>query len=317
MEDVLQETFARAFRSRGRFDPGRPIEPWLTTIAVRVAADSRARAQPEAMLVAVESEASSPDAADAYVATERGRAVVRALQSLNPRHRTLLQAVAFEGASQADMARLAGLSPDAVRAVVSRARTRFRIAFERALQEHGLAGLGGSIPPIVAKARARLLPFERQGSRPAEALAALLSAMTLFAPPVLAAPDETTMPAMAPSASTSSLVLRAAAAPEATAPGGAPESRVDVSVHAPAGSLNGSLGREGADLDTIWTLRIEPLWTEITIGTDGLRSRIGFRTETEDSTGEGGVETESCRGTTSEAMCDGTQRFEEAVESVQ
>lgn len=41
IDDVLQETFLRAYRSRHRLDTSRPLEPWLTTIAIRVAADRR------------------------------------------------------------------------------------------------------------------------------------------------------------------------------------------------------------------------------------------------------------------------------------
>src|SRR5690349_11783713 len=42
VEDVVQETYLRAFRARDRIDPERPILPWLCTIADRLCRD-RAR----------------------------------------------------------------------------------------------------------------------------------------------------------------------------------------------------------------------------------------------------------------------------------
>lgn len=44
-EDLLQETFLKAYRNLGRYDPGRPFAAWLFTIATRQAA-SFGRARP-------------------------------------------------------------------------------------------------------------------------------------------------------------------------------------------------------------------------------------------------------------------------------
>lgn len=40
-EDVAQETFLRAFQSLDRFDPDRPMRPWLLTIAANLARNRR------------------------------------------------------------------------------------------------------------------------------------------------------------------------------------------------------------------------------------------------------------------------------------
>jgi RNA polymerase sigma-70 factor (ECF subfamily) len=48
--DAMQETFVRAWRAAGRFDPSRELGPWLFTIARRVAIDtwrSRRRISPQ------------------------------------------------------------------------------------------------------------------------------------------------------------------------------------------------------------------------------------------------------------------------------
>lgn len=40
-EDCAQETFERAWRAFGRFDPARPLQPWLLQIAANVARNKR------------------------------------------------------------------------------------------------------------------------------------------------------------------------------------------------------------------------------------------------------------------------------------
>jgi RNA polymerase sigma-70 factor (ECF subfamily) len=40
-EDIAQETFLRAFRSLHRYDPARPLRPWLLTIAANLARNRR------------------------------------------------------------------------------------------------------------------------------------------------------------------------------------------------------------------------------------------------------------------------------------
>ncbi|MEM0983473.1 MAG: sigma-70 family RNA polymerase sigma factor [Planctomycetota bacterium] len=42
-EDIAQEVFLKAWRAIGRFDPDRPLDPWVMTIAVRVARTHGAR----------------------------------------------------------------------------------------------------------------------------------------------------------------------------------------------------------------------------------------------------------------------------------
>ena len=42
-EDVAQEAFLRLYRSLGRVDPERPLEPWLVRLTVNAARDQKAR----------------------------------------------------------------------------------------------------------------------------------------------------------------------------------------------------------------------------------------------------------------------------------
>ncbi len=45
LEDLCHDVFVAFYRGRDRFDPARPIRPWLSGIAFRVASDYRRRAQ--------------------------------------------------------------------------------------------------------------------------------------------------------------------------------------------------------------------------------------------------------------------------------
>ena len=45
-EDTAQETFVRAFLNRARFDPARPLLPWLLTIARRLCIDRNRSRKP-------------------------------------------------------------------------------------------------------------------------------------------------------------------------------------------------------------------------------------------------------------------------------
>jgi RNA polymerase sigma-70 factor (ECF subfamily) len=45
LEDLCHDVFVAFYRARDRFDPSRPIRPWLSGIAFRVASDYRRRAQ--------------------------------------------------------------------------------------------------------------------------------------------------------------------------------------------------------------------------------------------------------------------------------
>src|SRR3970282_229776 len=49
-EDAAQETFLRAFRSRGRFDPARSVRTWLLSIAAHHCIDALLQSETEAEL---------------------------------------------------------------------------------------------------------------------------------------------------------------------------------------------------------------------------------------------------------------------------
>lgn len=128
VEDVLQETFLRAFRGRNRFDAGRPIAPWLTTIAMRAAADAYpGLGQCEALDVFADPGHASAE--DEFTRREERRDIAAALASLSRRQRRLIEQVHVEGRTQSEVARVDGVPPTAVRAATTRARKRFRTTY--------------------------------------------------------------------------------------------------------------------------------------------------------------------------------------------
>jgi RNA polymerase sigma-70 factor (ECF subfamily) len=84
-EDVAQEVFLRAFRSLAQWDPGRPLKPWLLTIAAnrcRTALQLRSRRPVPAEFVDL--------AADESAANDEGdlaEELQRALESVRDEYR--------------------------------------------------------------------------------------------------------------------------------------------------------------------------------------------------------------------------------------
>ena len=142
MDDVVQDTFLRAYRSRHRFDPAKPPGPWLITIARRARAEAL-RVLPPAMSPEVEGLAAIAGDADPHLDFERQlrrQAMAMALRKLSPRHRRLI--IEWELKGELDFATLAGeegITPQALKSVLSRARNAFRTSYATAAERTGAA----------------------------------------------------------------------------------------------------------------------------------------------------------------------------------
>jgi RNA polymerase sigma-70 factor, ECF subfamily len=88
-EDVVVEAFWRAYRSRARFDPTRPLGAWLRRIATNAALDAlRTVRTREQWIGAEDGEARRGDAAEtrrSNVSQELGDAMTRAFRALPPK----------------------------------------------------------------------------------------------------------------------------------------------------------------------------------------------------------------------------------------
>ena len=131
--DLLQETYAAAWINIHRYDPMRPFEAWIRTIALNKCRDwSRRRAvrrlirggvdlsSPEAMAV--------PDVAESaderMEAGERLARLNEAMSRLPPHLKAPLLLTAIEGRSQAETAGMLGISIKAVETRGARARRK-------------------------------------------------------------------------------------------------------------------------------------------------------------------------------------------------
>jgi RNA polymerase sigma-70 factor, ECF subfamily len=120
-EDLAQEAFVRLWNRRTRLDWGRPVLPWLLVTTRRLATD-RFRALRRRLLEAPT--AGSPDAA----VQARWLDVRAAMDRLSPLERTALVMTAIEGATYDEAAQALGTTAGALRAAVSRARTKLETA---------------------------------------------------------------------------------------------------------------------------------------------------------------------------------------------
>lgn len=120
-EDLAQEAYLRLWNQRGRLDWSRPVLPWLLVTTRRLATD-RFRALRRRLLPT-----SQPANLDQAVQA-RWLDVCAAMADLSPLERTALVMTAVEGASYEEAGRVLGTTAGALRAAVSRARTKLEAA---------------------------------------------------------------------------------------------------------------------------------------------------------------------------------------------
>jgi RNA polymerase sigma-70 factor (ECF subfamily) len=148
-EDLAQEVFLRVYRARKRYTPHARFSTWLFTITNNVASNARrslARRR-EVHIEPADSGAMEPLAEMALAASgqmptrqadksEMCDVVRSAVAALNERQRMAVLLSRFEGMSYADIAEVMQVSPQAVKSLLSRARSALRDALTPYL-EHG------------------------------------------------------------------------------------------------------------------------------------------------------------------------------------
>jgi RNA polymerase sigma-70 factor (ECF subfamily) len=113
-EDVVQETFARAWRSRGRFDPALgSLRTWLFSIERRVLLDQAGR-QARTGTVPLR-EQDEPVGVEGLEAAVSGWQVDAALEALSLEHRRILDEIYFQGRTGPQVARRLGIPEGTVR----------------------------------------------------------------------------------------------------------------------------------------------------------------------------------------------------------
>src|SRR3954454_2676712 len=120
-EDLAQEAYLRLWSNRARLDWDRPVLPWLLVTVRRLATDRFRRirrrlvAPPEPASLDVDVQARWLDVRDA-------------MSGLSPLERSALVMTAVEGATYEEAAHVLGTTAGALRAAVSRARTKLETA---------------------------------------------------------------------------------------------------------------------------------------------------------------------------------------------
>jgi RNA polymerase sigma-70 factor (ECF subfamily) len=149
-EDLAQEVFLRVYRARKTYEPGAKFSTWLFTIANNVASNalrSLARRR-EVHLAGGRSGETSAEPLDQMAlaasglmptrqldVAEKAEVVHLAMESLNERQRMALLLSKFEGMSYADIAETMGLTIQATKSLLSRARVNLRTILEPYMQE--------------------------------------------------------------------------------------------------------------------------------------------------------------------------------------
>jgi RNA polymerase sigma-70 factor, ECF subfamily len=92
LEDLAHEVFLKVHANLGKFDPARPIRPWLFGFAYRVAADHRRLARNRLEVTGVHAEAidSGPAADERLEAAEQKALIERALSEMALDRRAVL-----------------------------------------------------------------------------------------------------------------------------------------------------------------------------------------------------------------------------------
>ncbi len=126
-EDLLDETWLRLVRHAPRLLPDTRVGPWLFTVARNLYWSHRRDSLVEEssvpeLLTLWPALAQWPSPFDLAAAGELERRVERALSALSPQHREVILLVAHEGLTPGDAAVVCGISAEALRQRLSRAR---------------------------------------------------------------------------------------------------------------------------------------------------------------------------------------------------
>ncbi len=141
-EDLAQEVFLRVYRNRKKYHPRAKFSTWLFTIAHNLALNALRTRQrrPAVPLDVRDSGPLGPRPAEQMVRdrggapTERiqhqelARLIQQALEGLNDRQRLAVVLNKFEDMNYAEIADVMGLTPKAVKSLLSRARENLRVA---------------------------------------------------------------------------------------------------------------------------------------------------------------------------------------------
>ncbi len=165
-EDLAQDVFLRLFRARKRYQPGARFSTYLFTIANNVARSWRRtmarrkethiqhntnQSGAQVGLETLAKEASALMPARILDKSESSEIMMLAIQSLNERQRMAVLLCKFEGMSYVEIGEAMNINPQAVKSLLSRARSKLR-DFLTPYNQDGQ--LPSNAPPIPGAANA-------------------------------------------------------------------------------------------------------------------------------------------------------------------
>ena len=142
--DVVAETFLVAWRRRSEMPPGDDARLWLYGVA-RLVLSNHGRGERRRLRLGERLRREHrhfPIAADPSEEVLGVRAVREALTGLSPNDREVLELTVWEQLTPTEIAVALGLSPEVVRARLSRARSRMRARMQEAGHDPGGGGHG-------------------------------------------------------------------------------------------------------------------------------------------------------------------------------
>lgn len=138
VEDLVQETFLKAFRNIGRFSPERKFSTWLYTIAIRQAI-SRFRAENKKPS-SIELSSTPPDPQDVVIKKEESLNIWYLARKLGNKQYEALWLHYAEEMSIKEMAEIMKKKPITVRVLLHRARVNLAKKMDQPIASKKLAG---------------------------------------------------------------------------------------------------------------------------------------------------------------------------------
>jgi RNA polymerase sigma-70 factor (ECF subfamily) len=124
-EDVLHEVMLLVWQQAERFDPSKPLMPWLFGLARHKALEAQRAARPRPAWPPDTTSESAVDALELGVARqELACAVMQALEDLPPVERQVVELTYYHGLSYPEIAGLVACPVNTVKARMARARHR-------------------------------------------------------------------------------------------------------------------------------------------------------------------------------------------------
>jgi RNA polymerase sigma-70 factor (ECF subfamily) len=136
LEDAVQETFLKLHRGLKRFDPERPLRPYLMTIARNVAIglcrkQTSDKSQPAGEVVEGAPDEDGGTPSDRVSKVERAEILGEALAALDPELRTVLVLRHISGAQMKELEQVLDCSAPTARARVREAGHRLAVELRR------------------------------------------------------------------------------------------------------------------------------------------------------------------------------------------